>query len=665
MLCAVAVGGARAQDEAIIEPVAGVLAAEDARRFDAPLFGAAARHPSPIVRRHAALAMGRIGNPAAFQPLLELTSDPDPAVRRDAVFALGLLGDGRALRRLTELALADQGREGDAQLEAVSAATRIGGPDGARIVAEVLSRWAGLVTVGDLPPPVARAARDAWRLGRDAPVALLVQFAESRDVTVRRGAVYSLGRLGAPGASGVLLRGTEDRDPQVRAYAVRALRADYADSAGIARTALASRVERLVTDRDVGVRIQALRALASYGGDEHVSAAADRTADSDPNVRVQALAALGEMEGPAAARALAEQLSGGVWATRRQALLSMARVGGPDSDSAVAAWARSDDWRVRYAAAEALGVMGADGIGGLDVLKGDPDPRVVAEALGHLLRADSAGAEALALAHADHEDVVVRATVFRHLGDRPDTAHLQLLIDGYARAREERHPAARLAVVRALGALASSSPERQRLVDVRFLSRFADNGEYQDRRLAEAVFPDAAARWGPSQPLETGKTIADYRDLARELLLPAERGGSRPAVEIETDRGALRLELLADVAPLTVRAFLDLVDRRYFDGVSWHRVVPDFVVQGGDPRGDGRGSPGFTIRDEVSPLGYDRGTVGMARAGPDTGGSQFFITLGPQPHLEGGYTVFGSVLEGAEILSRITLGDRIRRVRRR
>ena len=99
----------------------------------------------------------------------------------------------------------------------------------------------------------------------------------------------------------------------------------------------------------------------------------------------------------------------------------------------------------------------------------------------------------------------------------------------------------------------------------------------------------------------------------------------------------------------------------YFDGLSFHRVVPNFVVQGGDPRGDGWGGPGYTIADENAATPYVTGTVGMALAGRDTGGSQFFITLSPQPHLYGRYPAFGRVVEGMDIALRIFEGDRIRK----
>ncbi len=184
------------------------------------------------------------------------------------------------------------------------------------------------------------------------------------------------------------------------------------------------------------------------------------------------------------------------------------------------------------------------------------------------------------------------------------------------------------------------------------------------RRLATERLPDAAAQWGPAAPIATGRTDADYRDVARRYLAPALAGQPLPRATIETDRGTLVVELLSDQAPLTVAAFLSLVDRRYFDGSRWHRAVPNFVIQDGDPRGDGWGGPGFVLRDEVNPTPYQTGTVGIALSGPDTGGSQFFITHSPQPRLDGIYTVFGRVVTGLPVLAGIAQGDRIRSIHR-
>ena len=136
-----------------------------------------------------------------------------------------------------------------------------------------------------------------------------------------------------------------------------------------------------------------------------------------------------------------------------------------------------------------------------------------------------------------------------------------------------------------------------------------------------------------------------------------------PHAYIETDRGTIEIELAILDAPLTVANFIALARKDFFNGIAIHRVVADFVVQDGDPRGDGEGGPGYTIRDEINERPYLRGTVGMALDWEDTGGSQFFITHSPQPHLDGRYTVFGNVVDGMGVVDQIQPWDIVRRVR--
>jgi cyclophilin family peptidyl-prolyl cis-trans isomerase len=135
-------------------------------------------------------------------------------------------------------------------------------------------------------------------------------------------------------------------------------------------------------------------------------------------------------------------------------------------------------------------------------------------------------------------------------------------------------------------------------------------------------------------------------------------------VFLETDRGTIQIELAVLDAPLTVENFVKLAQKGFFNGLSVHRVVPNFVMQDGDPRGDGEGGPGFSIRDELNERPYLRGAVGMALdPWPDTGGSQYFITHSPQPHLDGKYTVFGRVIAGMDVVDKIQQWDVIRQVR--
>jgi peptidyl-prolyl cis-trans isomerase B (cyclophilin B) len=128
---------------------------------------------------------------------------------------------------------------------------------------------------------------------------------------------------------------------------------------------------------------------------------------------------------------------------------------------------------------------------------------------------------------------------------------------------------------------------------------------------------------------------------------------------IETNKGTIELELYPEHAPKTVNNFAFLADEGFYDGTAFHRVIDGFMIQGGDPTGTGRGGPGYQFEDEVTnnPLSHDLGVLSMANAGPDTNGSQFFITRAPQPHLDGQHTVFGEVVDGQDVVDAIEQGD--------
>ena len=135
-------------------------------------------------------------------------------------------------------------------------------------------------------------------------------------------------------------------------------------------------------------------------------------------------------------------------------------------------------------------------------------------------------------------------------------------------------------------------------------------------------------------------------------------------VTIRSSRGVIELELYPQHAPKTVNNFIFLSKAGFYDGVSFHRVIADFMIQGGDPTGTGRGGPGYKFEDELkeNPLKHEKGVISMANAGPNTNGSQFFITHSPQPHLNGRHTVFGKVIKGQEVVDAIQQGDRIEAV---
>ncbi|HLR07062.1 MAG TPA: peptidylprolyl isomerase, partial [Pyrinomonadaceae bacterium] len=184
-----------------------------------------------------------------------------------------------------------------------------------------------------------------------------------------------------------------------------------------------------------------------------------------------------------------------------------------------------------------------------------------------------------------------------------------------------------------------------------------DSSDHLIRRRAAALLKangagDFSNRIGTVQ---TRNTQADYRRAIARI-------GRHVTATVVTSKGSFVIEFLPEDAPLTADNFIKLARKGFFNGQTIPRVVPNFVIQAGDPRGDTNGGPGYSIRCEINEVPYERAAVGMALSGKDTGGSQWFVTHSPQPHLDGGYTVFGRVIRGMDVVDRIARGDIIRRV---
>jgi cyclophilin family peptidyl-prolyl cis-trans isomerase/HEAT repeat protein len=156
------------------------------------------------------------------------------------------------------------------------------------------------------------------------------------------------------------------------------------------------------------------------------------------------------------------------------------------------------------------------------------------------------------------------------------------------------------------------------------------------------------------------RPLVEYERLVRQW---GAAGSRQPVAVIETDYGVVTLQLFGREAPLVVEAFVRLAKEGFYRNTVFHRVVPNFVVQDGDPRGDGTGGPGFSLRESFSRQRHERGCLGLATSGPDTGGSQYYLCHASQPHLDGAYTVFGTVLSGFDVMDRIVQGDRMLRIR--
>jgi cyclophilin family peptidyl-prolyl cis-trans isomerase/HEAT repeat protein len=647
----------RGQESAVVEVLAPVLAAEDARAWKPEILRAALVYPDSLVRRTAAVAVGRIGDPRGVEHLVPLLSDPDTTVRAAAVFALGLIGDTSAVGPIAARLGAPPVLDAASAAEAVTALARIGGPRAAELIAAILQGRASLA-VADPGALMPVAAQESWRLGEAAPVAELLPLVRAEDEQLRTGAVFALSRLRPPGAANALGDALNDPVHAIRSYAVRGFNRRLAESSRLGPDGAAALIARLVDDPDIGVRIGALRALGALDTGRFIAQVVSRLDDGNLNVRVQAATALGDIGGPEAVAALERVFaSRAEFAIRREALLGLARADTSAFRGAAQPWVASPRWEERAVAA-----AGSGALAGRPLLLDDRDPRVVAAALGAWQEGSPGRAEA-ARRFVSHSDFAVRSLAAGILAESPAHADIQLFSTAYARAARDTAPDAALAALAGLLGIAGTGDAAAARVEAEFVQRVPRPESYVLRRWAEDRWPALFRRWGPAYPLTPLRTMQDYRELVQRFIV-APDSVRRPHVVLELERGTVEIELLGPEAPVTVANFLSLVDRGVLNGARWHRVVPDFVVQTGDPRGDGWGAAGPPIRDELNREKYLLGTVGMALSGPDTGASQWFITLSPQPHLDGSYTVFGRVVGSYASLTRITQGDVIRTSRR-
>jgi cyclophilin family peptidyl-prolyl cis-trans isomerase/HEAT repeat protein len=615
--------------------------------------------PEGRVRRRAALAVGRVGLAEGVEPLVPLLSDADVEVRQMAAFALGLIGHASARPMLLQ-ALQDpepevQGRAAEAlgliadraDAEAVSAMVR------ARIAAGALAGLEPDDLGYPLAPPVEAVRHGLYalvRLGSYEALAAAALDAGGQPVSRWWPVAYALQRAADARAVPALLALINTPGRYTAAFAVRGLVTTKAAQA-------AATIRPIVEQRrgDAAVLVQAIRAVAALGDKAAMPALIKIIADPSvaPSLRLEVMTAIATLADGATADVLVELISDRLPGVRGGALRALARVD-PDVFIATLAGLEPDaDWTVRAAEATALASLPADrSLPRLSLLLEDKDPRVVPAAIAALSTARPAGVEKMLLTALRADDFVVRAAAATALGAIKSVAAVQPLLEAYREAAGDSTYVARAAIMTAVTAIEPASGRQllqQALADRDWALRVRAATLLKEQGVADA---DTMLR-----PAVPGRPVEDPAWQA--VVAPT----FSPHAFIDTDKGIIEIELAVLDAPLTVSNFITLARQGFFNGVAIHRVVPDFVVQDGDPRGDGEGGPGYTIRDELNQRPYLRGTVGMALDWEDTGGSQFFITHSPQPHLDARYTVFGHVVSGMEIVDRIEPWDVVRGVR--
>jgi cyclophilin family peptidyl-prolyl cis-trans isomerase/HEAT repeat protein len=612
------------------------------------------------VRRRAALAIGRVKSADGVALLVAALPDTDPDVRAMAAFALGLVGDASA-----ESALAPLLRDTSPRVRgrAAEALGLIGAKGSAPAIGQMVAEYATSAPVAAMSPDDEAASvapeAEAFKLGLYAlvrlkayePMAAAV-LANGQPVTAWWPVAYALRRVEDPRAVPALLELLKSKGRYTRAFAARGLGPLKEPSAIKPLLALIDPAAKAGLDETVS----AIRSLAELGATD-AAAALSRLAGATtthPNVRLEAVAALGTLRA-ADGLPTVQDLMTDDWPEMRAAAIRAAAAIDADSFTVVVAGMEPDrHWRVRAALAETLGGFPADlATERVRMMLNDEDKRVIAPALSSLARLKASDVGAILVQSLDDSDFVVRATAAREIGrlklaDGPDA-----LRKAFKTAQADSAYAARTA---ALDALAAYGPTEaaatlaQALEDKDWAVRLRAAGLLAKLEPGStAVATIAPAPGEPPVPFDDPKLVAPT---------------TSPHVFIDTAYGIIEFELAVLDAPQTSRNFIELARKGFFDGLEVHRVVAGFVLQDGDPRGDGQGGPGYTIRDELNDRPYVRGTVGMALdEWRDTGGSQFFITHAPQPHLDGKYTAFGHVVNGMDVVDRIKPGDVILRLR--
>jgi len=640
-----------------MEKLTRLLAAEDRRDLTTDVkLGLADSDRS--VRRRAALAAGRIGDAGAVPALIPLLQDSELEVRQMAAFALGLIGEPLAVDPLLA-ALKDpepvvRGRAAEAlgQIGDARAAPAI-----AQMVVGALPPKAPLVTVrGDDPASLT----DPWlepRLGvfalarlkdaRSAQAALLLAGKPRFDWWA---ATWTAMRLENPALRPLLVAAVTSTDALSRAYGARGLGA-LKDPADL------DTLLPLLRDRDETVVVNAVRAVALLGEARAVPPVSALLRSPSSVLRVEALKALSVLppDRGLRERVIAEVGSPEPW-MRAAALQALARMEREDFALVLANLDPDPAWFVRAGLAAALAIAGDEASQArlLAMLK-DDDVRVLPYVLEALRQARGPDSVDTLRRHLDHPDFAVRMAAADQLAALKVTGLSEALAASLARAKGDVEMDARLSLVTLLAIQKDARAAA-------LLREIASGDSARPVRERAARELRALGETPPAPgPEPVTRPALDYL----EALAPYEAAAGpvyTPRVFLQMKQGRVEIHLNVVEAPLMSATFLDLARRGYFDGLTFHRVVPGFVVQGGDPRGDGNGGPGFALRDEIGQRPYGRAVVGMALSGKDTGGSQLFITLAPAPHLDGRYTVFGWVASGMEVVDKIRPGDVIEKV---
>jgi len=610
-------------------------------RFGSDVTGTLARaleDPEIEVRLAAAFALGVRGDPAGAGTLLAYRNDPEPRLRARVVEAASRLdAPGMHAQVLLSLRDADLGVRMEAAVGAARWAT--GTADSNDIDRALLDALHPYRITRESAPKSAVEAELVWRI------------------------LWALARRKAELGRGPFLEYAYSSVVLERLFAMRGLGVIAPDEAGLRAAVAALKGPQKASDWRVAY--EAVVTLGNITGKREgrlspaaLEALRDAVEHEKSHVRAGAMTALGQCAEEDAVLVLLQRgrldLSASVRAAAIQARARVAR--SADALEILTREARDDDPVLRMAVADALGELEDGGaVPLLQRLTRDPSLLVstrAAEKLGSHLKAQGASVRGELHALLTHADNGMRLAAVVALREAPDASDVAPLVQAFQSTSGDGASEVAFNALLDLGQIGGEDARRCVLAaqdDPRPYVRTVARGVVRDAFKLESKSDEPPPSEPDHEPPVPGKDYPLWR--------------FDPMVELSTSRGTMVFELFPAEAPIHVHNFITLVEAGAYDGLTFHRVVPDFVVQGGDYRGDGNGArpwAGEALRAEFTPRKYARGSLGMPRnEDPDSGGSQFFVTHVPTPHLDGRYTIFGELRTGGEVLDQIEIGDRI------
>lgn len=627
-----------------------ILEVEDLRLAKDKTVIAALRNPSRRVVRAAILALGRIGDMSALDELARLLNGKDKEIKSLAAFSLGIIGGDVAHKLLTQ------------QIEMIKDPVALGGiflaigRTGNEKTVPLFAQWLKESATPKIYDSVAQGLGFLWS-GDSAKwevppglLARLCKLAQGNEQSALS-AAFALARFkGDPSQLPVADLADAINKSQLVFARAFLLRTMGKLKSPIATTIL---IKELGTSPYLGIREEAAKGLANQEATENVlNELIKALADKNSSVVFSVLETLSSYSLGAAPKAenvepLLKHPS--VW-VKGTALKTLARISPARLREIITPYLADPANPLTPAAAHALGSLGTPAdLDRLSPFIESDNVRVAEEAIESLNGVDEGNLGAQ-----------VKASLRKAL-ERADVGLTSMVAQIVEKNKWKEFAGPLATVYRLFG-------QRDQLeAKVAVLTALAVVGDYSHVELIQSAFKDEDRVVVQAAVLAykaiTGKEENSKIPLNSQISFPTPPqkdidAATKSRFIIKTTRGNIEISMLEE-APLNAANFTRLVKQGFYNGKNFHRIVPNFVAQGGDPRGDGFGGPGYLIRDEISPLKHSRGTIGLATAGKDTGGCQFFVNLSPNPHLDGRYTLFGEVTAGMDVADKLEVGDQI------